>query len=60
MLICPLKLIEDEPVFCGTIPYIASSQCTPNCLQRHQVNEGGLLGYSFYETLDNGHLQVIT
>lgn len=33
-----------EPVFRGTIPYIASSQGTPNCLQCHQVHEGDVLG----------------
>ncbi|MGE5470674.1 MAG: diguanylate cyclase [Bacteroidota bacterium] len=34
----------DETVFRGTIPYIASSNGTPNCLQCHQVSEGAVLG----------------
>lgn len=33
-----------ETVFRGTIPYIASSSGTPNCLQCHQVSEGTVLG----------------
>lgn len=33
-----------EPVFRGTIPYIASSRGTPNCLQCHRVQEGDVLG----------------
>ncbi|TXT39996.1 MAG: response regulator [Comamonadaceae bacterium] len=34
----------DDLVFKGTIPYIASSHGTPNCLQCHQVKEGDVLG----------------
>lgn len=34
----------DDLVFKGTIPYIASSHGTPNCLQCHQVSEGAVLG----------------
>jgi diguanylate cyclase (GGDEF)-like protein len=34
----------EETVFRGTIPYIASSTGTPNCLQCHQVSEGAVLG----------------
>jgi len=33
-----------ETVFRGTIPYIASANGTPNCLQCHQVEEGAVLG----------------
>jgi diguanylate cyclase (GGDEF) domain len=43
-----------EPVFRGTIPYIASSQGTPNCLQCHQVNEGDVLGAITIELLLSG------
>ncbi|WP_242482130.1 GGDEF domain-containing protein [Thiocystis violacea] len=35
---------EGQPVFRGTIPYVASSRGTPNCLQCHQVAEGTVLG----------------
>lgn len=40
------KLMEvgDDLVFKGVIPYIASSQGNPNCLQCHQVKEGTVLG----------------
>lgn len=34
----------DDLVFKGTIPYIASSHGSPNCLQCHQVSEGAVLG----------------
>jgi len=34
----------DETVFRGTIPYIATVNGTPNCLQCHQVKEGAVLG----------------
>lgn len=34
----------DDLVFKGTIPYIASSHGSPNCLQCHQVAEGAVLG----------------
>jgi diguanylate cyclase (GGDEF)-like protein len=34
----------EETVFRGTIPYIATSSGTPNCLQCHQVQEGTVLG----------------
>ncbi|MBK1649230.1 diguanylate cyclase [Rhabdochromatium marinum] len=39
-------LLEDhgQPVFRGTIPYIASAQGRPNCLECHQVEEGTVLG----------------
>jgi len=33
-----------ETVFRGTVPYIASAQGKPNCLQCHQVQEGTVLG----------------
>lgn len=40
------KLAEegDDLIFKGTIPYTASSQGSPNCLQCHQVSEGAVLG----------------
>jgi len=34
----------EDTLFRGTIPYIASSSGTPNCLQCHQVSEGAVLG----------------
>jgi len=34
----------DDLIFKGTIPYIASSRGSPNCLQCHQVSEGAVLG----------------
>ena len=34
----------NETVFRGTIPYIATSTGSPNCLQCHQVSEGAVLG----------------
>lgn len=43
-----------EPVFRGTIPYVASSQGTPNCLQCHQVGEGDVLGAVTIELLLSG------
>lgn len=36
--------IENDTVFRGTIPYIATSLGNPNCLQCHQVPEGTVLG----------------
>ncbi|MES2878391.1 MAG: diguanylate cyclase [Pseudomonadota bacterium] len=40
------KLAEEgeDLIFKGTIPYIASSHGSPNCLQCHQVSEGAVLG----------------
>lgn len=35
---------EEGTIFRGTIPYIATSHGTPNCLQCHQVDEGTVLG----------------
>jgi diguanylate cyclase (GGDEF)-like protein len=35
---------DGEPIFRGTIPYIASAHGTPNCLQCHQAPEGAVLG----------------
>jgi diguanylate cyclase (GGDEF)-like protein len=34
----------DETIFRGIIPYIASANGNPNCLQCHQVSEGAVLG----------------
>ncbi|KXB32283.1 response regulator [Dechloromonas denitrificans] len=39
-----LTTVGDETVFRGTIPYIATSSGSPNCLQCHQVAEGTVLG----------------
>ena len=36
--------VNGDLVFKGTIPYIASTHGTPNCLQCHQVEEGTVLG----------------
>ena len=36
--------VDNETVFRGTIPYIATSLGNPNCLQCHQVPEGTVLG----------------
>lgn len=40
------KLLDvgDDLIFKGTVPYIASSHGSPNCLQCHQVSEGAVLG----------------
>ena len=40
------RLIDSgmSPVFRGTIPFVATSQGNPNCLQCHQVEEGAVLG----------------
>ena len=35
---------NDDTVFRGTIPYIATSSGNPNCLQCHKVSEGAVLG----------------
>ena len=34
----------DETIFRGIIPYIATANGNPNCLQCHQVSEGAVLG----------------
>jgi diguanylate cyclase (GGDEF)-like protein len=39
-----IQEVGDDLIFRGTIPYIASSTGTPNCLQCHQVEEGAVLG----------------
>ena len=39
-----LTVVDDETVFRGTIPYIATASGSPNCLQCHQVAEGTVLG----------------
>ncbi len=36
--------IEGETIFRGTVPFIASSHGSPNCLQCHMVPEGTVLG----------------
>lgn len=35
---------DGETIFRGIIPYVATTQGTPNCLQCHQVSEGTVLG----------------
>jgi diguanylate cyclase (GGDEF)-like protein len=35
---------DGEEIFRGTIPFTASGQGSPNCLQCHQVKEGDVLG----------------
>lgn len=51
----------DETIFRGTIPYIASSSGTPNCLQCHQVNEGTVLGaVSMTMSIDALRLKALT
>lgn len=35
---------DDETLFRGTIPYIATASGSPNCLQCHEVAEGAVLG----------------
>jgi len=39
-----VESIGDETIFRGTIPYIATVNGTPNCLQCHQVADGAVLG----------------
>ncbi|UCV06853.1 GGDEF domain-containing protein [Dechloromonas denitrificans] len=39
-----IQTSDGETVFRGTIPYIATANGTPNCLQCHQVSEGAVLG----------------
>ncbi len=47
---------DGETVFRGTIPYIASTQGVPNCLNCHQVQEGDVLG-AVSITLSIEHLE---
>ncbi|MCH2219775.1 MAG: diguanylate cyclase [Dechloromonas sp.] len=39
-----LTVVDNESIFRGTIPYIATASGNPNCLQCHQVAEGAVLG----------------
>ncbi|MBU0688849.1 MAG: GGDEF domain-containing protein [Gammaproteobacteria bacterium] len=45
-----------EPVFRGTIPFVASRSGTPNCLQCHDVADGAVLG-AVTVTMSIGHLK---
>lgn len=36
--------VNNEVLFRGTIPYVATSNGSPNCIQCHQVSEGAVLG----------------
>ncbi len=43
----PVYMLDEtsgETLFRGTIPYIATTQGSPNCLSCHQVEEGAVLG----------------
>ncbi|WP_306604337.1 diguanylate cyclase [Azonexus sp.] len=51
----------EETIFRGTIPYIASSSGTPNCLQCHQVPEGTVLGaVSMTMSIDALRIKALT
>ena len=39
-----LMTSDDETLFRGIIPYVATASGSPNCLQCHQVEEGTVLG----------------
>lgn len=39
-----LREVNGDTLFRGTIPFIASAEGTPNCLQCHNVPEGAVLG----------------
>ncbi|MBY0575908.1 MAG: diguanylate cyclase [Gallionellaceae bacterium] len=45
-----------DPVFRGTIPFIASRKGTPDCMQCHEVPEGAVLGVVTV-TMSIGHLK---
>jgi diguanylate cyclase (GGDEF)-like protein len=45
-----------NPVFRGTIPFVATRNGTPNCLQCHEVDEGMVLG-AVTITMEIGHLK---
>lgn len=45
-----------NPVFRGTIPFVATRKGTPNCLQCHEVDEGMVLG-AVTITMEIGHLK---
>ena len=45
-----------NPVFRGTIPFVATRIGTPNCLQCHQVQEGAVLG-AVTVSMEIGHLK---
>lgn len=45
-----------NPVFRGTIPFVATLKGTPNCLQCHDVEEGMVLG-AVTITMEIGHLK---
>lgn len=39
-----LREVNGDTLFRGTIPFVASTEGTPNCLQCHNVPEGAVLG----------------
>ncbi|MBU1424944.1 MAG: diguanylate cyclase [Gammaproteobacteria bacterium] len=45
-----------NPVFRGTIPFVATRIGTPNCLQCHQVQDGAVLG-AVTVSMEIGHLK---
>lgn len=47
---------SSNPVFRGTIPFVATSRGSPNCLQCHDVPEGTVLG-AVTVTMAIGHLK---
>ncbi|MDP2144201.1 MAG: GGDEF domain-containing protein [Gallionella sp.] len=47
---------SSNPVFRGTIPFVATSKGTPNCLQCHDVPEGTVLG-AVTVKMEIGHLK---
>lgn len=56
------EVIENEEgtTFRGTIPFIASSKGSPNCLQCHDVPEGSVLGaVTMSMSVDNLKIQAI-
>jgi diguanylate cyclase (GGDEF)-like protein len=56
------EVVEDDrgATFRGTIPFVASSKGSPNCLQCHEVAEGTVLGaVTMSMSVDNLKIQAI-